>query len=29
MRTFFFIIGSLLTLDTIALSFVSHGNLGT
>ena len=29
MRTFFFIIGSLLTLDTIALSFVSNGNLGT
>lgn len=29
MRTFFFIIGSLLTLDTLALSFVSNGNLGT
>ncbi len=29
MRIFFFIIGCLLTLDTIALSAVSNGNLGT
>lgn len=29
MRTFFFIIGSLFTLDTLALSAVSNGNLGT
>lgn len=29
MRSFFFIIGSLLTLDTIALSMVSNGHLGT
>lgn len=29
MRTFFFIMGALLTLDTAALSMVSNGNLGT
>ncbi len=29
LRIFFFIIGALLTLDTIALSMVSNGNLGT
>ena len=29
LRIFFFIIGALLTLDTVALSMVSNGNLGT